>query len=175
MKKERMAILKMVNDGKITVDEAVKLMETIKGTKSVDPGDMIESVREKVCEIVEDAKPVVKKYAGKAKEMGEDVYYKGKTKVQEYRAKAKNSDFVDEVIIDPAEDIIDEVKEAAGDVKESVKSTIEDTKDAAADIKDSVKSTIEDTKDAAADVKNTVKDTVNDVKDELSSDSKDSE
>ena len=56
MKKERMAILKMVNDGKITVDEAVKLMETIKGTKSVDPGDMIESVREKVCEIVEDAK-----------------------------------------------------------------------------------------------------------------------
>lgn len=172
MKKERMAILKMVNDGKITVDEAVKLMETIKSTKSVDAGDVIDSVRERVCEIVEDAKPVVKKYAGKAKEMGEDVYNKGKTKVQEYRAKAKNSDFVDEVIIDPSEEIANEVKKAAGDVKESVKNTIEDTKDAAENIRDSVKNTMEDTKDAAEDVKDAVKEAVNDVKDGLSSDNK---
>ncbi len=157
MKKERMTILKMVNDGKITVDEAVKLMETIKDTKSIDAGDVIETVRERVCEIVEDAKPVVKKYADKAKEIGEDVYSKGKIKMQEYKAKAKNADFVDEVIIDSSEDIIDEVKEAADDIKESVKTTIEDTKD------------------AASNVKNTVKDAVNEVKEELNSNSKDNE
>ena len=124
MKKERMAILKMVNDGKITADEAVKLLESLKDTKSIDAGDVIDCVKEKVCEVYEEAKPVVKKYAGKAKEAGSEVYSKGKAKVQEYKAKSKSSDYidVDEVIIEP-------VKDAAEDIKDTVKDTAEEIKD----------------------------------------------
>lgn len=122
MKKERIMILKMVSEGKITVDEAVKLMDSMKVNKSIDAGEVIDSVKEKVCDFVEDAKPVVKKCADKAMEVGEEVYSKGKAKVQEYKSKAKNKDFVDDVIIEP----VDEVFETASQVKETVDEAVEE-------------------------------------------------
>ncbi|MDO4300317.1 MAG: hypothetical protein Q4D26_02860 [Clostridia bacterium] len=125
MKKERMTILKMINDGKITVDEAIKLMESIKSAKAMDTGDVIESVKEKVSEIVEDAKPVVKKYAAKAKEVGEEVYNKGKAKVEEYKTRAKNSDFADEIIIDPAGEAMEAAEETAGAVIEKIAEAVD--------------------------------------------------
>ncbi len=111
MKKERLAILKMVDEGKITVDEAIKLLETIKKSNSVDAGEVLESVKERVGEIVDDAKPVVKKYANKAKEVSEDIYNKGKIKMSEYKSKTKNSDIIDDVIIESAENAADVVED----------------------------------------------------------------
>lgn len=125
MKKERMTILKMINDGKITVDEAIKLMESIKSAKAMDTGDVIESVKEKVSEIVEDAKPVVKKYAAKAKEVGEEVYNKGKAKLEEYKTRAKNSDFADEIIIEPAGEVMEAAEETAGAITEKIEDAVD--------------------------------------------------
>lgn len=155
MKKERMVILKMVNDGKITVDEAVKLIDSIKTAKAIDMDDVISTVKEKVVDIVEETKPVVKKCASKAKEVGEDVYNKGKAKIDEYKTKAKNSDFVDEVIITPAEDIIDEVKGAAKDVAEATQDAAEYVADTA---KDSVKDIVNTTETAIDNAKENLTD-----------------
>lgn len=112
MKKERLLILKMVNEGKITVDDAVKLLDSIKKESIIDAGNVIDSVKEKVTDFVDDAKPVVKKYATKAMEMGEDVYHKGKAKMGEYKRKVKEDDIIDEVpeasVIDDENDVVDE-------------------------------------------------------------------
>lgn len=112
MKNERLLILEMVNEGKITVDEAIKLIDSLKKGTSFDASDMIDTVKEKVNDFVDDAKPVVKKYASKAMEMGEDVYNKGKAKMGQYKRKVKDSDIIDEVpeasVIDDENDVVDE-------------------------------------------------------------------
>ncbi len=112
MKNERLLILEMVNEGKITVDEAIKLIDSLKKSTSFDASDMIDTVKEKVNDFVDDAKPVVKKYASKAMEMGEDVYHKGKAKMGQYKRKVKDSDIIDEVpeasVIDDENDVVDE-------------------------------------------------------------------
>lgn len=103
-----MAILKMVNEGKITVDEAVKLIECIKSESRIDAGDVIDSVKEKVTDFVDEAKPVVKKYATKAMEVGEEVYNMGKAKMGEYKHKVKDGDVMD---------VVDEVPAGTENVK----------------------------------------------------------
>ena len=50
MKEERMFILKMVQDGKITADEAVKLLESISPSHS--KSDTIRQVKEKANDII---------------------------------------------------------------------------------------------------------------------------
>ena len=61
MKEEKMTILKMVEDGKITADEAVKLMKAMGG------GDRLSAVKEKVTVLSQNARPIVKKAANVAK------------------------------------------------------------------------------------------------------------
>lgn len=148
MKKERMTILKMVSEGKITVDEAVKLIDSIKSSKTIDAGDVFETVKEKVTDFVEEAKPVVKKCATKAKEMGEDVCNMGKAKVEKYKAKAKDSDIIDEVIIEPVNDVKEAAKDAVQDIKESIDDTISDSKDAVDYLKETTKEAFTDAKEA---------------------------
>ena len=145
-----MAILKMVNEGKITVDEAIKLMESMKESKSISASDVIVTVKEKVCDFVDEAKPVVKKCADKAMEMGEEVYIKGKAKVEEYKAKAKNKDFVDDVIVEPVSNVADAAMDAGEDVKDAVKDAVEYVAETAMDAKDEVKEAVVD---AVEDVK----------------------
>ncbi len=153
MKKERMAILKMINDGKITVDEAVKLMESMKENKAINPSDIISGVKDKVCDIVDEAKPVVKKCANKAMEVGNDVYNMGKAKVEEYKSKAKNKDFVEDVIVEPVSNVVNTAMDAGKDVK-----------DAVVDAKEYVAETAEEAKD---EVKDAVVDAVKDVKEKI--------
>lgn len=129
MKKEKMVILKMVNDGKITVDEAVKLIESIRGSKTFSAGEVFDNVRDKVCDIVEEAKPVVKKCADKAVEVSEEMYTKGKAKMEEYKNKAKNSDIIDEVVVEPVSDVADAVKDVTEEIKDVAEEIAEELKE----------------------------------------------
>lgn len=142
MKKERMVILKMVSEGKITVDEAVKLMESMKSSNTISAYDIIGSVKEKVCDFVEDAKPVVKMCTNKAMEVSEDVYNKSKAKVEEYKTKVKNKDFVDNVIVEPVSNVAEATKGAGEDVKCAVKDAMEYVAETAEDAKDDVKEAV---------------------------------
>ncbi len=150
MKKERMAILKMISEGKITVDEAVKLMESMKENKVINASDIICGVKEKVSDIVDEAKPVVKKCADKAMEVGNDVYNKGKAKVEEYKSKAKNKDFVEDVIVEPVSNVVNTAMDAGNDVKDAVVDAVEYVAETADEAKDEVKDAVVD---AVEDVK----------------------
>lgn len=72
MKEERMMILRMVDEGKINVDEGVKLLKAI--NKATDTEEKISKaaskIKTKVSDFAEEAKPVVKKAAHDLKVKG---------------------------------------------------------------------------------------------------------
>ncbi len=149
MKKERMEIIKMVGEGKISADDAVKLLESIKGS-GVSAGEILDGVKEKVSDMMSDAKPVVKKYAvkakDKAKEVGGGVYEKGKAKVEKIKNKAKSSDIADE-IIEPVEEIFEAAEDKAEEIKDKAEEIKEKAMDKAEEIKDKAEEKIEDIKE----------------------------
>ena len=183
MKEERMFILKMVQDGKITADEAVKLLESISPSHS--KSDTIRQVKEKANDIIEDAKPVVKKYANKATRVLNDV-------VDNFNNKPKKSDFTDDIIDDVSDhfddldddfvvydgsddeqDMIDEIKKNADEkshkisesvkentsaVKETMKEAAKNIKENAKDMKDTVNIVAMDIKEKAENVKEDIED-----------------
>ncbi len=72
MKEERMMILRMVDEGKINVDDGVKLLKAI--NKASDTEEKISKaankIKTKVSDFAEEAKPVVKKAAHDLKVKG---------------------------------------------------------------------------------------------------------
>ena len=179
MKEERMFILKMVQDGKITADEAVKLLESISPSHS--KSDTIRQVKEKANDIIEDAKPVVKKYANKATRVLNDVVDAFKEGVDNFNNKPKKSDFTDDldddfVVYDGSDDeqdMIDEIKKNADEkshkisesvkentsaVKETMKEAAKNIKENAKDMKDTVNIVAMDIKEKAENVKEDIED-----------------
>ncbi len=159
MKEEKMAILKMVEDGKITADDAVKLMS------AMNSGSAFSDVKEKLSSLTKDAKPVVKKAANMAKTVAGGIAEGAKksadvigVKVTEIKNRPRKADFNNDVVAEPvseaAEDITDKVEvveEKAEDIAEAVKDKAEDIKDKAEDI-------AEDVKDKAEDIAEDIKD-----------------
>lgn len=147
MKEEKMTILKMLEDGKITADEACKLMEAVSAGEN-----KIAAVKERLTSMAKDAKPVLKKAAGVAKDVTGIAAGAAKksidiigTKVTEIKNKPRKADFNNDVVVEPvhetepeditdkveivedkAEDIAEEVKDKAEDVAEKVKDKAED-------------------------------------------------
>lgn len=131
MKEERLMILKMVQEGKITADEAVKLLGAISTTDS--KSDTINKVRDKAVDMIDEAKPVVKKYAGKAGKVLNDVVDAFKDGVDKFNNKPRKSDFTDDVIDDISDkfddlddDYLVEDENKEENVKEDIKSEIEE-------------------------------------------------
>ena len=183
MKEERMFILKMVQEGKITADEAVKLLDSISSNHS--KSDTIRQVRDKANGMLEDAKPVVKKYANKATRVLNDVVDAFKEGVDNFNNKPKKSDFTDDVIDDVSDDfvvydgsddepdMIDEIKKNADEkshkisesvkentsaVKETMKEAAKSIKESAKDMKDTVNIVAMDIKEKAENVKDDIED-----------------
>ena len=75
MKEERMMILNMLNDGKITADEAVALLNAISNDKEkLDLDSFARGVRGKAADIAERAEPKMKKAAQEIKEKSVEVF-----------------------------------------------------------------------------------------------------
>ena len=187
MKEERMFILKMVQEGKITADEAVKLLDSISSNHS--KSDTIRQVRDKANGMLE---PVVKKYANKATRVLNDVVDAFKEGVDNFNNKPKKSDFTDDVIDDVSDhfddldddfvvydgsddepDMIDEIKKNADEkshkisesvkentsaVKETMKEAAKSIKESAKDMKDTVNIVAMDIKEKAENVKDDIED-----------------
>lgn len=81
MKEERMFILNMLNDGKLSADEACKLLAALKDFPgegvSAEIGEKVNkcagAVKEKVKKIAKEAEPAVKKYADKVSDKIDDI------------------------------------------------------------------------------------------------------
>ena len=156
MQEEKMMILKMLEDGKITADEAVKLMDALKGG-----GDnKLSAVKERVNSFVKDAKPAIKKAAGAAKEVSGIAAGVAKksmdiigAKLTEIKNRPRNADFDGDVVVEPVhdedtepQDITDKVEiveskaeEAAEAVKDKAEDIAEEIKEKAEDIAEEVK------------------------------------
>ncbi|MCD7855194.1 MAG: hypothetical protein LUG66_06230 [Clostridiales bacterium] len=107
MKEERMFILNMLNDGKITSDDACKLLAALKtsdgkSSSSSEIGDKVEKyakdIKAKVSKMAKDAEPTVKKYAGAVSDKIDDIRESFKTK----KAASASDDEI--IIIDEEED-----------------------------------------------------------------------
>lgn len=185
MKEERMFILKMVQEGKITADEAVKLLDSISTNHS--KTDTMQQVKDKAADIIEDAKPVVKKYANKATEVLNNIVDAFKEGIDNFNNKPKKSDFTDDIIddvkdhFDDLEDdfivydgteeksgVVDEVKkshkisesikENTSAVKETVKQAADNIRENAKDMKDTMDIVAMDIKEKAENVKDDIGD-----------------
>ena len=171
MKEERMFILKMVQEGKITADEAVKLLDSISSNHS--KSDTIRQVRDKANGMLEDAKPVVKKYANKATRVLNDVVDAFKEGVDNFNNKPKKSDFTDDVIDDVSDhfddldddfvvydgsddepDMIDEIKKNADEKSHKISESVKENTSA---VKETMKEAAKSIKESAKDMKDTVK------------------
>ncbi|MCD7777081.1 MAG: hypothetical protein LUH47_01040 [Clostridiales bacterium] len=81
MKEERILVLNMLNEGKITADEAFKLLSVLNGSEPVkENGEFSEKVnkyagdiKKKVTKLAKDAEPTVKKYAEAVGDKIEDI------------------------------------------------------------------------------------------------------
>ncbi|MCD8089063.1 MAG: hypothetical protein LUD81_00265 [Clostridiales bacterium] len=107
MKEERLLVLNMLNEGKITADEACKLLAALKGEDKTN-GEFGEKVgkyacdiRKKVSKLAKEAEPTVKKYAEAVGDKFEDI---------KENLKGKKSTAADEEEII----IVDETEEADG-------------------------------------------------------------
>lgn len=111
MKEERMFILNMLNDGKISADDACKLLAAIKpsGEKSAEIGDKVgkyaKDLKTKVSKIAKDAEPKVKKYAEAVNDKFEDIKSNIKSKKASKAAE-------EEIIIVDTDEYSDEEGEA---------------------------------------------------------------
>ncbi len=87
MKEERIMILKMVDEGKISADDGVKLLKAL--SRSADAEEKISKaakhIKNKVSDFAKDAEPVVKKAAHdikvKSGEMADEIGEKIKSKI----------------------------------------------------------------------------------------------
>lgn len=116
MKEERMFILNMLNEGKITADDACKLLAALKKDEKISSAEIGEkvnkyakTVKDKVVKIAKDAEPKVKKYADVVNDKIEDI----KTGIKSRKNTASDSD-----------DIIVDITEEAADTAEAVKEEI---------------------------------------------------
>ena len=178
MKEERMFILKMVQEGKITADEAVKLLDSISSSHS--KSDTMRQVKEKANDIIEDAKPVVKKYANKATKVLNDVVDAFKEGVDNFNNKPKKSDFTDDVIDDVSDhfddldddfvvydgsddepDMIDEIKKNADEKSHKISESVKENTSA---VKETMKEAAKSIKESAKDMKDTVNIVAMDIK-----------
>ena len=178
MKEERMFILKMVQEGKITADEAVKLLDSISSNHS--KSDTIRQVRDKANGMLEDAKPVVKKYANKATRVLNDVVDAFKEGVDNFNNNPKKSDFTDDVIDDVSDhfddldddfvvydgsddepDMIDEIKKNADEKSHKISESVKENTSA---VKETMKEAAKSIKESAKDMKDTVNIVAMDIK-----------
>ena len=189
MKEERMFILKMVQEGKITADEAVKLLDSISSNHS--KSDTIRQVRDKANGMLEDAKPVVKKYANKATRVLNDVVDAFKEGVDNFNNKPKKSDFTDDIIDDVSDhfddldddfvvydgssddeqDMVDEIKKSADEksqkISESVKQNTSAVKETMKEVAKNIKENAKDMKDTVNIVAMDIKEKAENVKDDI--------
>ncbi len=87
MKEERMLILNMLNDGKITADEAVALLNAITATETGGKIDnFAHGVKAKAVGFAEKAEPKVKKAAAGIKNKSAEVIGNIKDKLKEKKA-----------------------------------------------------------------------------------------
>ena len=179
MKEERMFILKMVQDGKITADEAVKLLDSISPSHS--KSDTIRQVKEKANDIIEDTKPVVKKYANKATRVLNDVVDAFKEGVDNFNNKPKKSDFTDDIIDDVSDHfdnldddfvvydgssddeqgMVDEIKKNADEKSHKISESVKENTSA---VKETMKEAAKNIKENAKDMKDTVNIVAMDIK-----------
>lgn len=124
MKEERMAILKMLEEGKITADEAVKLIVAINGSSSANKAnDIFNTVKKKVSKIAKDAEPKVKAAADMAAEIGANVKQKVDSKIAESKYKNQFND-----IKVKTADYANEAKEKAEDFAEKIDEKLSESK-----------------------------------------------
>ncbi len=115
MKEERMFILNMLNEGKITSDDACKLLAALKtsdggsSSSASDLGDKVgkyaKDIKDKVSKMAKDAEPTVKKYADVVSDKIDDIR-------ENFKAKKASKPDDDEIII------IDEEETAEEDTSE---------------------------------------------------------
>ncbi len=87
MKEERMLILNMLNDGKITADEAVSLLNALP-SEGCSFDDFARSVKTKVEGFAEKAEPKVKKAAQDIRDRSVEAFDNIKDKIKEKRAES---------------------------------------------------------------------------------------
>lgn len=117
MKEERMMILKMIESGKITADEAVKLLGAL--SSSGKASEMLGTVKKKVSKLAKDAEPVVKAAAEKGMVIGSNVKKKVEKKINESKIKEKlDESGVTDKVNDVIDDVKDNIEDAVDDVKE---------------------------------------------------------
>lgn len=118
MKEERMMVLNMVNEGRITAEEAVNLLNALNKsnseTISATAKTFAKGVKEKTADIVEKAEPKVKKAAQDIAEMSVEVFGNIKDKIKEKTSQSEDetcdcSEYVD--ITDTVSDVADKTKE----------------------------------------------------------------
>lgn len=111
MKDETMMILKMIESGKITADDAVKLINALK-SDGKSTTDKIDSVKKKVTKFAKEAEPKVKAAANviveKSTELGSNFKKKVEEKINESKIKEKAEDIIDDVIDVDDDDFFDE-------------------------------------------------------------------
>ncbi len=198
MKKETMAVLKMVEEGKISADEACKLIETLSA------GSTLSAVKEGVYAVVDSAKPVVKKAADTVKNVSIELTDGAKksvdiisSKISEMRNKPRKADFDHDVVVEPVheegngpEDITDKteiisdkaekaaevVKDKAENMAESVSDKVGDMAESVSDkadnmadnISDKAEDMAESVSDKAGDMAEAVQDKVGDMAEAVS-------
>lgn len=113
MKEQTMMILKMIESGKITADEGVKLINAVSGTgkssesKSSDViGQVKKKVTNKVSKIAKEAEPKVKAAASAIAEKSGEIKKKVEGKINEAKMKERAEDIIDDI-----EDVIDDITE----------------------------------------------------------------
>ncbi len=112
MKEERLLILNMLNEGKITADEACRLLAALKGEDkgSSEIGEKVTKyagdIKKKVSKLAHDAEPAVKKYADAVSDKIDDI----KSNIKNRKA----ADTAEDEII-----IVDETDEEDGSENEA--------------------------------------------------------
>ena len=116
MKEERMYILTMLNEGKITADEAVCLLNALASTEPRGFDEFAKSVKEKAVNFAEMAEPKVKKAAKDIKDKSVEVFgsIKGKFKEMKENDNINDAEESEYVIVSDEDEIID----ASDDISE---------------------------------------------------------
>ncbi len=174
MKEEKMSILKMLDEGKITADEAVKLMEAV----SAGGDKTFAMMKEKLSSFASNAKPVVKKAAGVAKEVtgaAADAAKKSVdiigTKITEIKNRPRKADFEGDVVVEPThnegnepEDITDKVEIVEEKVGEAVKSAEDKAEEIAKEAKGKAQKAAKTAEDMAEEIAKEAKDKAEELK-----------
>ncbi len=111
MKEETMMILKMIESGKLTADDAVKVINALK-SDGKSTSDTIDLVRKKVTKFAKEAEPKVKAAANviveKSAEIGTNFKKKVEEKINESKLKEKAEDIIDDVVDTDDDDFFDD-------------------------------------------------------------------